>query len=520
MAGVGAGALACLAGRTSADENRPALVIDPTPRFALSPYLYMQFMEPLGTTDGSVAAAWDSLRDRWRPDVIDITKELSPTLLRWGGCFSSYYRWKEGVGPRSARKPMLNLLWGGVETNQVGTGEFVDFGRQVGADPLPAVNFESDGRKQWQRSPQGDSRSAGPEEAAEWVRYCNAPDCIERREHGHAEPYNVRLWQIGNETSYDRNGFDCETAARRTVDFAKAMRKEDRTIQLIGWGDSGWAKRMMEIAGEHLQYLAFHHMFNPDGNALDSPLRGIEYRKDPARTWEHLMNAAQVHDARIRRMREQTGSYDIPLAMTECHFALPGRNRCEVLSTWAAGIANARLLNVHERHGDRLKIATLADFCGTRWQVNAIMIPTPGGKSYMMPVALVMALYRHHTGDQAVRVTKAPDALDVTASRSDDRLFLHVVNTNRDRSVTARLAVEGMSIRSGKVFHLAADPEFEVIETQARAITPAQQDLPPDGFWTFPPASVSAVELNAERAYVPRTNSLFLEAGGEKGPVI
>ena len=379
--------------------------IDPQPRFSLSPYLYMQFMEPLGTTDGSVAAAWDSLRNRWRQDVIDVTRELWPTLLRWGGCFSSYYRWKEGVGPRSARRPMLNLCWGGVETNQVGTGEFVDFCRQVGADPLLSVNFESDGRKGWQRSPKGEVRSAGPEEAAEWVRYCNAADCAQRRAHGRAEPYRVRLWQIGNETSYDRNGFDCQTAAKRTVDFAKAMRKEDPTIQLIGWGDSGWAKRMLEVAGEHLQYLAFHHMFNPDGNKPDSPLRGIEYRKDPARTWEHLMNAAKVHDARIRQMREQTSGYDIPLALTECHFALPGRNRCEVLSTWAAGVANARLLNVHERHGDRLKIATLADFCGTRWQVNAIMIPTPGGKSFLMPVALVMALYRHHTGEQAVTVT-------------------------------------------------------------------------------------------------------------------
>ncbi len=496
----GAGTVACLAGRTWAAENRPTLVVDPTPRFELSPYLYMQFMEPLGTTDGSVAAAWDSLHDRWRPDVIEVTQELAPTLLRWGGCFSSYYRWKEGVGPRAERKPMLNLLWGGVETNHVGTHEFVDFCRQVGAGPLLAVNFESDGRKQWQRSPNGDIRSAGPEEAAEWVRYCNAANSPLRREHGHAEPYNVRLWQIGNETSYDRKGFDCETAARRTVDFARAMRKEDPSIQLIGWGDSGWAKRMMEAAGAHLQYLAFHHMFNPDANVPDSPLRGIEYRKDPARTWEHLMNAAQVHDARIRQMREQTGGYDIPLAMTECHFALPGRNRCEVLSTWAAGVANARLLNVHERHGDRLRIATLADFCGTRWQVNAIMIPTPGGKSYMMPVALVMALYRHHTGNQAVRVTKAPDGLDVTASRSGARLFLHIINTNRDRPVTTRLAVEGMTIRSGQVFQLAADPEFEVLETQAREIVPVQKDLPPDRLWTFPPASVSAVELDAERA--------------------
>ena len=496
MKAVGAGAVASLAVRTGAKESHPTLAIDPTPQFSLSPYLYMQFMEPLGTTDGSVAAAWDSLRDHWRPDVIDVTKELSPTLLRWGGCFSSYYRWKEGVGPRAERKPMLNLLWGGVETSQVGTAEFVDFCRQVGAEPLLAVNFESDGRKQWQRSPKGDIRSAGPEEAAEWVRYCNAADSPLRREHGRTEPYNVQLWQIGNETSYDRNGFDCETAARHTVEFAKAMRKEDPSIQLIGWGDSGWAKRMMEIAGEHLQYLAFHHMFNPDGNAPDSPLRGIEYRKDPARTWEHLMNAAQVHDARIRQMREQAGGYAIPLAMTECHFALPGRNRCEVLSTWAAGVANARLLNVHERHGDRLQIATLADFCGTRWQVNAIIIPTPGGRSYMMPVALVMALYRHHTGDRSVRVTRTPEALDVTASRSKDRLFLHIVNTSRDRSVTTRLTVDGMSILSGRVFQLASDPEFEVIETQAREIVPVQKDLPPDGLWTFPPASVSAVELD------------------------
>jgi alpha-N-arabinofuranosidase len=184
-----------------------------------------------------------------------------------------------------------------------------------------------------------EGRPAGPEEAAEWVHYCNVADCPQRREHGRTEPYNVRLWQIGNGTSYDRNGFDCETAAGRTVDFARAMRKEDPGIQLIGWGDSGWAGRMLEIAGEHLQYIAFHHMFNPDNGVPDSPLRGIEYRKDPARTWEHLMNAAKVHEARIRQMREQAAGYDTPLAMTECHFALPGRNRCDVLSTWAAGVA-------------------------------------------------------------------------------------------------------------------------------------------------------------------------------------
>ena len=64
---VGASTVVYTVGRTLANESRPTIVIDPEPRFALSPYLYMQFMEPLGTTDGSVEAAWDSLRDRWRP---------------------------------------------------------------------------------------------------------------------------------------------------------------------------------------------------------------------------------------------------------------------------------------------------------------------------------------------------------------------------------------------------------------------------------------------------------------------
>ena len=472
-----------------------ALTVNPQPRFPLSPYLYMQFMEPLGTTDGSVAAAWDFEQDRWRPDVVAVTKELAPSLMRWGGCLASYYRWKEGVGPRNQRRPMLNLHWGGIETNQVGTHEFVDFCRQVGAEPFFCVNFESDGRKQWMVSPKGDTRTAGPEEAAEWVDYCNNPVNKLRQAHGVKDPYRLRLWQIGNETSYSREGYDLETAAQRTVAFAWAMRQVDPTIELIGWGDSGWAGRMIEIAGGHLQYLAFHHMFNPDRDIKDSPLRGIEYRRDPDRTWAHLMNACKVHDARIRQVCEETANSGTPLALTECHFDLPGRNRCEVLSTWAAGVANARLLNVHERHGDRLKIATLADFCGTRWQVNAIMIPVPKGQAFMMPVARVMSLYRKHVGRQAVTVTGAPDALDVTASRTDDRIFLHVVNTDRTRPVAAELRVDGRTLASGDVFTLAADPEFEVMDPCTEVLSPLRKDLPKSGHWTFPPASVSAVEL-------------------------
>jgi len=48
------------------------------------------------------------------------------------------------------------------------------------------------------------------------------------------------------------------------------------------------------------------------------------------------------------------------------------------------GVSYARLMNLHERNGDLLKIATLADSCGTRWQVNAIMILYRIGESFMI----------------------------------------------------------------------------------------------------------------------------------------
>jgi alpha-N-arabinofuranosidase len=487
------------AGRASVDaqiEERSVIELDPTPLFELSPYLFMQFMEPLGATDGSVEAAWDHLRDDWREDVVAITRELGPTMMRWGGIFADFYRWREGVGPRDRRPSMLNLLWGGIESNQVGTVEFVDLCRRVGAAPLICVNFESDGRKQYMNV-KDSLRTADAQEAAEWVSYCNDPASRDRKAHGHAAPWNVRHWQVGNETSYDRNGFDLETAARKTVEFAKAMRASDPAIQLIAWGDSGWAARMTEVAGEHVQYLAFHHMFDPD-SPQRPVLRGERYRRDPDETWEQLMAAWRLTDAKIRKIRDDLGPRKIPLAMTECHFVIPGRDRGDVLASWPAGVSYARILNNHQRHGDVLKIATAADFCGTRWQNNAVIIPTPKGnnRAYLQPVARVMQLYRHHVGSHAITVSRQPDGLDVVASRRGDTVYLHVANTKRTRSVHVRIEIAGQIVRSGRVFEIAEDPSVEVSYLNAADVMKTRErPLATDGVWEFPAASVSAVEL-------------------------
>ncbi|MBQ3014798.1 MAG: alpha-L-arabinofuranosidase, partial [Clostridia bacterium] len=109
---------------------------------SISQYLYMQFMEPLGIADSSVDAGWDYEKNCWQPCLMEKIKELSPTMIRFGGCFASFYHWREAVGPREQRIPMLNQCWGGIYSNQVGTHEIMQMCRVVGAEPRMNVNTE------------------------------------------------------------------------------------------------------------------------------------------------------------------------------------------------------------------------------------------------------------------------------------------------------------------------------------------------------------------------------------------
>jgi hypothetical protein len=123
------------------------------------------------------------------------------------------------------------------------------------------------------------------------------------------------------------------------------------------------------------------------------------------------------------------------------------------------------------------------------------MIPVPAGRPYLMPVALVMGLYRKHSGTEGIQVTATPDGLDVAASRTADRIFLHVVNTQRTRSVKSTFQVPGGKIAAGRVYWFDLDPQFEIFEYRPESALPREKKLDADLAWTFPAASVSAVEL-------------------------
>lgn len=466
----------------------------------ISPYLFMQFMEPLGTADSSVDAGWDYLNNRWQPKLINIVKQLAPPMVRLGGCFASYYRWKEGVGPLTGRVPMQNLCWDGLYSNHVGTAEFVNFCRQVEAEPLIVVNMESDGRMNWAYPAPGMDRLGTVREAAEWVDYCNNPSNKLRLFHGAKEPYNIRYWQIGNETSYDKNGFDRDTAAAKTLEFAREMHAADSSIKLLAWGDSGWAPYMCDKLGDEVSHIAFHYHFV---SALpDSPLYGTEYLRDPDETWRHFMSAYSTLEKRIAEIHEEVRQYGKRLAMTEGHFVLKGRNRCEALSSWAAGVAYARCVNVLLRAADILDIATLADFFGNRWQVNAVMLPTPirNGPAYLQPVGEVMKLFSRHLGDRTAQVTTPPSSVDMTAAVSETengskRIFLYLVNTDRHNPARLEVTCDGIPVRSMRAYEIAADSTIEITPLNPNVFEPAERQI--DGcVYELPAAGVAAVEAD------------------------
>lgn len=481
----------------------PTLVIDPVEKHQISPRLYMQFMEPLGTTDSSVEAGWDVLKDAWRKDFVDCTRELAPGAIRWGGILTSFWKWRESVGDPAKRPPMINYLWGGWEKNRVGVDEFLDFCRQVEADPILAVNFAGDGRPEYIETAIGEKRAGDAAEAADLVSYCNDPNSAERAASGRPDPWRVKYWQIGNETSYPPAGrrFTAEENARHYLQFAKAMRERDASITLIGWGDQErdtgkwWMPTLIDQAGEYVDQVALHMMQQRPEE--DSILNGRRYRNDYARTWAELDKMYQRVKGKLEEARSvlsETGSH-AKLAITEGHLSLRPHNKSEMLREWISGLYHARIMMLFERHSDVLDVATLADFAGTTWTVNAVMLGSPAEQPYLLPVGHIMKLFRDHSGNKAIAVSSSASQVELSASRQGNKVYVHMVNTDLDSDVALDLSIEGLQITGGEQITINPGLDAAIDSTALDVFEPHRQELAQVERIVLPKAAVSVVIL-------------------------
>ncbi|HLJ14194.1 MAG TPA: hypothetical protein VKV15_06830 [Bryobacteraceae bacterium] len=284
--------------------------------------------------------------------------------------------------------------------------------------------------------------------------------------------------------------------------------ERDPSIELAGWADRDvigkyWGRALLERAGDQLNYLNMH-MMGQRPIRRDTVLNSLVYQSHPDEAWDELIELANRAEKRLVEFEQ---AVDVPgskakIAITENHLTLMPWNLNPILCEWLSAVYHAKTLNLYQRHGAKVAIATAADYAGTRWTVNAVKIPVSlelnKAPCYFTPAGSIMRLFKKHNGQHGVSVKISPQDLDVVASRTDDRIFLHVVNLNYRDSVQTGLSIQGMRVTSGRVFQIAPeDPRTAVTEVTPDVFTPKEAALNggPAPTWTFPARSVATVEL-------------------------
>lgn len=201
-------------------------------RYMGSPFgEYRLVFESQGT--GTLDLDWatlipgDAVDGKFNPTTIKLLKEYHVTSIRWGGNYSSQYEWKNGIGPIQQRPVTKDLAWGGLEYNYFGTNEFLEFCKAAGVQPILDVAYSSYDSAQ---------------QAAQWVQYVNGsvntPMGKLRAEDGHPKPWNVKVWQVGNETygPYEIGHTTAQNFAKGFKQYFQAMKKVDPNITVIASG--------------------------------------------------------------------------------------------------------------------------------------------------------------------------------------------------------------------------------------------------------------------------------------------
>jgi alpha-N-arabinofuranosidase len=414
--------------------------------------------------------------DGWRPEVLEVLKSLRSGVYRWpGGNFVSAHDWRDAIGDPDQRPPVWDPVWNAVQSNDIGTGEFMTLCRLTGVEPYITVN-----------SGFGDARSA-----AEYVEYANSPATTpwgaKRAASGHPEPYRVKFWNIGNEMwgSYQYGYMPLAQYAVKHSLFAKAMRKVDPGIVLIAsgampdtmtgskeslklgdklvpeyLGPADWTGALFQKCLDDMDMISEHY-YNYDShfdlgsakqvpNAPNEPL--VDWMRRPANHIRLKYEEYQEYVSRIPALKRKP----VPIALDEYAYTFGGNYKVVPAYAW----------NFHEmfRHSDLYQLATLTFITSTYSAAR--------GQAVLNPTGMLFKLYRDRFGTVPVEVsgnspqpkpTDPPGGeqpvvhagsdtfpLDVAAAWTADRRALTVAVINpTEATQTLSLDIRG-AVLSGK----------------------------------------------------------------------
>ena len=385
----------------------------------------------------------------FRSDVLDLIRELGVTVVRYpGGNFVSGYRWEDSVGPAEDRPTRLDPAWRSVESNQFGLGEFLRWCRKAEIEPMLAMNLGTRGTQQ----------------AIELWEYCNHPAGTAwsdlRRQHGAAEPYDVRMWCLGNEMDgpWQLGHKSADEYGRLAATTARALRQFDPSLELVACGSShrqmptfgSWEATVLEHAYDEVDFISAHAYYENRGDTasfLASSVNMDLFITDVVATADHVR-------ARLNKTKRINVSFD---EWNVWYLSrVPGRDSrwqatpriSEEAYTLADAVVVGSMLITLLRHSDRVTSACLAQLVNTIAPIRT----EPAGPAWRQTTFYPFALTARHARGEVLRVEpSAPTyptalygdvpALDATATRDPDSGDTTIFVLNRHQHEPMQLEV-------------------------------------------------------------------------------
>nr|WP_026674031.1 alpha-N-arabinofuranosidase [Alkalihalobacterium bogoriense] len=321
----------------------------------------------------------------FRKDVIELVKELNVPIIRYpGGNMVSAYNWEDGVGPKVERPRRLELAWRTIETNEIGTNEFVDWANLVNSEVMMAVNLGT----------------RGIDAARNFIEYCNHPGGTYysdlRKKHGYEKPHNIKTWCLGNEMDgpWQIGHKTAEEYGRLALETAKAMRLVDPTIELVACGSSNtgmptfpqYEATTLEHTYEAIDYISLHQYY---GNRNNDTANYLAKSMDMEHFIKTITSTCDYIKAKKRSKKTINLSFD------EWNVWYHSNQKDKEIEPWS--IAPPQLEDVYNfedallvgsmlmtflRNSDRVKIACMAQLVN----VIAPIMTENGGKAWKQTI--------------------------------------------------------------------------------------------------------------------------------------
>jgi alpha-N-arabinofuranosidase len=422
---------------------RASVRIDPARRIGpIDPNIYGQFIEHLGRCIyGGIYEPGSRLADAhgFRTDVLEAVRRLRVPVLRWpGGNFVSGYHWQDGIGPADARPARRDTAWRKFESNQFGTDEFIAYCRAAGTEPYICFNMGT----------------GTMDEAQGWLEYCNgAGETVWsqlRIRNGHAEPYGVRYWGLGNEVYGPwQVGYKSASAyAEQAREYAKFTRWTDREVRLVacGGGEPEWDWEVLKTAGHFIDYISYHDYFRPDaaGDAYETLVSrawtGGRYLRD---LWGLIEAARHRYDIR-REIRICVDEWNVFYRRND--FAKYGTLHEEQYDL-ADALCVAAYLNTLIRNAWGVGMANMAQM------VNVIApIFTSPDRLFLQTIYYPLLMHAEHRGSVALDALAESETFSargqdvpwvdvaVTYDDASGTAYVHAVNLHRTQTASLEIA--------------------------------------------------------------------------------